>query len=438
MPNANRLAAVTVAILLLPQIANASPPVPRSTQEVRAALAREIDFPGITDPETTLEKALTLLSERSGLRFCVNNAAFQLESDDDELQQPLKRRLGVAIPGRSAVSVDRVLRDVLSTVWASRLPRAIDPLTGKAAYDGDLPTAWCGAIYVVRPGGVEITTATFLWARRQLCEPPVLNAAQLERVRQVRALLDRKVDFPGINDPKTQLRDVLALFADCYGLHVSANQIAFRSREAVDLLFKAEVAPTLLPPMKNVPLREVVRCVLNRLPDASPVPFGVLYAVGPDGIELTTETNLVVQSLPPQPIPAPTPSQLQRARNIRDTLVRRSHFVGFNDPEMTLADALAFLSKRYNLRIEVNEWALEFDDVYFPLRQTIYKPIPAADGMLPRDVLEMVLARIPARSGAIFVIRPHGYIELTTRGYLLAEQQGLHPSYVLPVVRGDR
>src|SRR5262249_24106245 len=89
-----RLSYSGIALLFMPQLAGAftemdSPLVPRTASEIRVLLAREIDFPGIDDPKTTLQQALAMLTDRYGLTFRVNEAAFKKEGFDDVLKTPV-------------------------------------------------------------------------------------------------------------------------------------------------------------------------------------------------------------------------------------------------------------------------------------------------------------------------------------------------------------
>ncbi len=117
---------------------------------------------------------------------------------------------------------------------------------------------------------------------------------------------------------------------------------------------------------------------------------------------------------------APMPPE---AYQLRDKLAKTFPFAGFDDPRTTLAEAIDLIQKRHDVVIEVNERAFRFDQVNEVLKTEIAAPTPILP--MPRatlgTVLKKVLARIPAPSGATFLIR-RATIELTTGQFALAEK----------------
>jgi hypothetical protein len=71
------LLALVVAVVWLASPAQAKEPHP--VVQLAKKLAEPVDFPGIDDPKTTLQEVLALLSEKFGVRFDINDRAFQLE-----------------------------------------------------------------------------------------------------------------------------------------------------------------------------------------------------------------------------------------------------------------------------------------------------------------------------------------------------------------------
>jgi len=215
------------------------------------------------------------------------------------------------------------------------------------------------------------------------------------------------------------------------------NEEAFRYDNLTDVR-KSLVAETPIPGSPDDQLDVAVRKVLYRLP----VPSGALFVVSPNEIEVTTEGFLRAQNLAPEPPPPPTPNQLRRARDLRDTLIRPCQFNGFTDPKLTLGEALDFMAKRYELRFHVNYMAFKYESVTEEeVRGTLVagSPIPRAGSLtLPGKVLEVLLPRIPVESGAVFVVRPKGHIEITTRHFLLCEMQRIDPITAEPVGAGGK
>src|SRR5262245_55346450 len=112
----SRLCSAVLAVLLSPLVAGAYQPPdrPRLAQtaaEIRVILAREVDFPGFDDPKTTLQQALALFTERYGLTFRVNEAAFRKEGLDDVLTTPIvEQTWPPGVPSNEVVIRTRPLR----------------------------------------------------------------------------------------------------------------------------------------------------------------------------------------------------------------------------------------------------------------------------------------------------------------------------------------
>ena len=132
---------------------------------MRAALAREVDFPGFDDPETRLQQALLFVSVHYGLNIAVDHRAF-VQFDLMEVGR---------VSPRSRISVHRLLREFLSRdLYAGYMP-VIEPFTGRIvsdpvsgkpidplATDDEAPD---GDVFVVWPEGIEVTTAASLRAK---------------------------------------------------------------------------------------------------------------------------------------------------------------------------------------------------------------------------------------------------------------------------------
>jgi RNA polymerase sigma factor (sigma-70 family) len=118
---------------------------------------------------------------------------------------------------------------------------------------------------------------------------------------------------------------------------------------------------------------------------------------------------------------------------VAETLNRKIDFRGFDDPKMTLGDVLEHLGDKYDVQFDVNEKAFAEDEPaadsvpFTAVRRTPIaeaEPLPAMKTSL-RTVLKKVLSRVPASSGATFVIRKD-HVEVTTENALRREL-GLPP-----------
>lgn len=99
--------------------------------------------------------------------------------------------------------------------------------------------------------------------------------------------LNQRVDFPGIDDARATLSDVLEqVVSKLYGVSIEINEQAFKMDGLMEV-GRTEVAqPTAIPPMKNVRLDRALHRILQRIP----APSGATYYVHNDHIEITTGT----------------------------------------------------------------------------------------------------------------------------------------------------
>ncbi len=260
---------------------------------------------------------------------------------------------------------------------------------------------------------------------------PAQTPAQ-RKIQEIRSVLAQEIDFPGFDDPKMTLEGGLLSLGKRYHLTIRVNEAAFKNEQVIDVLKTPIADPNPIPASKDIKLLADIRldAYFRRVLGKVPAPSGAVYFVWPNGIEVTTEAALRAQNLVPEPPPSPSAAEIKRACAMRDTLVRPCQFSGFDDPRMTLQEALEFMAKRYELHFTVSEKAFKFDNVNEVLKTPIAdpNPVPRPTGLiLPGKVIEMLLAKIPVPSGAVFVIRPHGYIEITTRLFLMAELLGIDP-----------
>ncbi len=101
---------------------------------------------------------------------------------------------------------------------------------------------------------------------------------------------------------------------------------------------------------------------------------------------------------------------------------KRFDFAGFDDPKTTLQEALDKLQERHGINISINEAAFKFDQVQDVGKTDVAQsnPIPAKSDVTLAEVLRMVLSRVPAPTGATFLIRDNE-VEVTTGRCVSAE-----------------
>jgi hypothetical protein len=112
---------------------------------------------------------------------------------------------------------------------------------------------------------------------------------------------------------------------------------------------------------------------------------------------------------------------LPTARSMVAALVAPVSYAGEKDPRRTLAQVLDDLAKKYHVPYTINERAFKFEMLNDVARTEVAnpEPIPAIRTTLGR-VIGRILARVPAPSGATFLVREDG-IEITTTQFVAAE-----------------
>ncbi len=115
----------------------------------------------------------------------------------------------------------------------------------------------------------------------------------------------------------------------------------------------------------------------------------------------------------------------ERRWALAEMLRKSIEFQGFDDVKTPLQEALDRVERRYDTPFRVNERAFRDDGVMDVMRTEIASPIPIPP--MPaasyQTVLQVVLDRIPAPSGATFLIRDD-CIEITTNAAARAEIWG--------------
>jgi RNA polymerase sigma factor (sigma-70 family) len=124
-----------------------------------------------------------------------------------------------------------------------------------------------------------------------------------------------------------------------------------------------------------------------------------------------------------------------RALEMVARLAQPIEFNGWDaDDKMTLQEGLSFLADRYDLTFDVNEEAFRAAGVEDVLAEVIAKkPVPKMRNVRLEMILRKVLARLPAKAAATYVIRDD-VIELTTEA-AVRTQLGRHDrAPLLPLV----
>ncbi|HEX5271997.1 MAG TPA: hypothetical protein VFW33_15980 [Gemmataceae bacterium] len=149
--------------------------------------------------------------------------------------------------------------------------------------------------------------------------------------------LQRRVDFPGVEDPKATLRDALDLLARDSGLTFDVNEGAFREAMGDADVLGRPIEDRPLPKMKNVSAERVLRRILARVP----VPGGAAFMVRREGIEITTDAAQAAEVWP------------------KDFEGPRLPLVSADFDNVPLAEALRELARQSEMNVVVDARAAE-------------------------------------------------------------------------------
>jgi hypothetical protein len=134
-----------------------------------------------------------------------------------------------------------------------------------------------------------------------------------------------------------------------------------------------------------------------------------------------TATTASAQT-PDFPDPPSRTEMLMRARATGATLAKWVNFTGFDDPNITLEDALDYLERRFNVRFSINDRAFKDENVKDIRSAPIGFVIPKMQNVPLGVVVRCVLARMPSRSGVTFFAR-RDEIEISTLRYYRYEMK---------------
>jgi hypothetical protein len=243
-------------------------------------------------------------------------------------------------------------------------------------------------------------------------EPP--TEGQPKEIRELRQALWTTVNFRGFDDVKMTLEEALEFFERRYKLKVMIDEDAFKA-DGVEWVLKVQIAITPIPEMK-APLHRVLQTVIDRIPNKSDA---VMY-IGPDGIHITTSRALSMQKLRPEPPPPLTTKDAIRARF---GLYRTCLLEGWDDPKLTLAEAVESIGRRSHLPIIWNYRAFTREGHEDIWRTEIAKDKPIHPRQAPVGrILQVLIERVPPDVGMTIRMREGGVIEITTKKAVAREK----------------
>jgi hypothetical protein len=177
-------------------------------RELRDKLAREIDFKGYDDPKMNVIEALNQLSDRYNVSFDVNERAFRAEKMDDVLRRPITEKDPLPPMGKTTLAA--VLKKILERV----------PVRS-------------GATFLIRRGGVEITTGKAVREELKLPEPakdarpealpPILwEEIENQPLRAALRVLALAADTPILLDPRAKEKAATKVSAQLWNVSLEA------------------------------------------------------------------------------------------------------------------------------------------------------------------------------------------------------------------------
>jgi hypothetical protein len=347
---------------------------------VRAALVREVSFPGVNDPKATLRDVLDSMAKQWGVRIDVSG------EDADHLSNR-------EIADPRGIPPVRTQAD-----WA--LWSVLEKYSQQGA---EAPGTGSELEYLVSDDRILVGQRAWFTERGLTPERPSLNTPRIvARARALREKLARVVAFPGVEDPKTTLVEALDQIRRRWGVKWFLDEAAFRAEMVPDVGSTEVAQPNPIPEMR-ADLYVVVAKILARIPAFS----GATFAVVGDYLCIGTNDGFQRWGIDPEPLPKPTPKEKRQAEDNRAALARTVSFSGFEDPKTTLVEALFQLSKRYDVSFDVEEKLFKFNVVPDVLKTEIAsEPFPPMKAPLAK-VLQVILDRVPAGEGskATFAVR---------------------------------
>ena len=119
---------------------------------------------------------------------------------------------------------------------------------------------------------------------------------------------------------------------------------------------------------------------------------------------------------------------------LADKLTQTINFDGFDDPKMTLQDALEYLMDRYDLAFEIDRAAFAKFDVKNAAQFEIARePIEKARGVRLKHVLNKIVARLPEAAEPTFILQGDAILVTTRKAAskrILGDENRLLPPLV--------
>jgi hypothetical protein len=151
--------------------------------------------------------------------------------------------------------------------------------------------ALAGAWYAARPGSPNLNAAQAAKQDEKKAEPSMPSNRSFELAE----MLEKTIDFPGVDAPETKLGEELERMQKVYKLTFDLNEKAFKAETGEGILDTKIAQPTFVPPMR-ADIRTVLRRIFSRVTCKS----GVTYLIRKDCIEITTERAARIElGLPP-------------------------------------------------------------------------------------------------------------------------------------------
>ena len=137
---------------------------------------------------------------------------------------------------------------------------------------------------------------------------------------------------------------------------------------------------------------------------------------------------------PDAPAPLAKEEQAERLRKWRAGLTQSRSFRGMDDPDTKLSEVLDYLRRTCGgFAFELNDKAFQADGVEDVRNLVLGRELPHMEATSLATILRTVLARIPAPSGAVYVLRADS-VEITTAAALRSELGMNEQRPLLPLV----
>jgi hypothetical protein len=358
-----------------------APPISRA-EELSKALSKTVEFGGYDNIKTTLIEALDSLAKKHHVTFDVNERAFNVEKLTDVLVTEIANPNPIP---EMKTSLAKVLRKFLDRVPAKS-----------------------GAVYLIRKDAIEITTTAAVREELGIAkDAPLLPLVwEVFQEREVTEALNDLAEASGLNfvvDPNVK------------GVVKKAKVSVRLANVPVDTAVRllADMAHVNVVLLDNVFYLTTAEKA-KQLQQSAGRPV-TLFLAQPAGrrqgpAKKSRATKAEKKDAPKKPQAPPKGD----AASVRKKLARPIDFSGYEDVKTSLIEALDELAKKHHVVFDINDRAFKAEETHDVLKTFIAEgtSIPAMKASLAR-VLQKILDRVPAQSGAVFLIRQR-HVEITT------------------------